>query len=190
MRCHEITILSTVTHKRYCRGHSIWTAPIRQSLSGNFVGGLKCRYHVETLFYQQPWPVLGLAWTKAWPWSRRKASSRQPRLCARAKPPAPVRKAQTPDPRPGFLRYKAGDAEITALYDGIWEKVHDAKYFGNATVAEVNKPWPMRGSPLHLCRFRSLCSSSKLNGKLVLCDAGAATRSRPSIQIPSSFPAR
>jgi hypothetical protein len=42
------------------------------------------------------------------------------------KPPAPVRKAQTPDPRPGFLRYKVGDAEITALYDGIWEKVHDA----------------------------------------------------------------
>src|SRR6516164_9206206 len=64
-------------------------------------------------------------------------------------PPAPVqgqpkstariRRAQTPDPKPGFLRYKVGDAECTALYDGIWEKAHDPKYFGNATVAEVKQ---------------------------------------------------
>src|ERR1700758_1131194 len=55
------------------------------------------------------------------------------------KPVAPVRRAKTPDPKPSFLRYRVGDAEITALYDGIWEKVHDAKYFGNATVAEIKQ---------------------------------------------------
>src|SRR5215470_8511381 len=55
------------------------------------------------------------------------------------KPMAAVRKPKTPDPKPGFLRYKVGDAEITALYDGIWEKVHDGKYFGNASIAEVKQ---------------------------------------------------
>jgi hypothetical protein len=35
------------------------------------------------------------------------------------KPMAPVRRAKTPDLKPSFLRYKVGDAEITALYDGV-----------------------------------------------------------------------
>jgi hypothetical protein len=26
---------------------------------------------------------------------------------------------KTPDPTPGFVRYKVGSAEVTALYDGI-----------------------------------------------------------------------
>ena len=58
---------------------------------------------------------------------------------SRNKPIARVKKAKTPDPKPGVLRYRVGDAEITALYDGIWEKAHDAKYFGNATVDEVKQ---------------------------------------------------
>jgi hypothetical protein len=55
------------------------------------------------------------------------------------KPTASVRRAQTPDPKPGFLRYEVGDAEITALYDGIWEKVHNPAFFSNATVAETKQ---------------------------------------------------
>src|SRR5260370_16276776 len=58
------------------------------------------------------------------------------------KPTAPVRRAQTPDPKPGFLRYKVGDVEITALYDGIWEKVHDPPFFTNPTVSDTNQPLP------------------------------------------------
>jgi hypothetical protein len=54
-------------------------------------------------------------------------------------PAAPVRRQQTPDPKPGYLRYKVGDAECTALYDGIWEKAHYPKYFGNATTAEIKQ---------------------------------------------------
>ncbi|MBO0754182.1 MAG: MBL fold metallo-hydrolase, partial [Bradyrhizobiaceae bacterium] len=63
---------------------------------------------------------------------RKPAASAQ----GRHKPATPVRPtktAKTPDPKPGFLRYKVGDAEITALYDGIWEKAHDGRYFGNAS---------------------------------------------------------
>src|SRR5262249_47797406 len=52
---------------------------------------------------------------------------------------APARGQKTPDPAKGFFRYKVGDAECTALYDGIWEKTHDPAYFSNATVAETKQ---------------------------------------------------
>jgi glyoxylase-like metal-dependent hydrolase (beta-lactamase superfamily II) len=92
------------------------------------------------------------------------------------KPPMLARKAQTPDPRPGFLRYKVGDAEITALYDGIWEKVHDAKYFGNATVAEVKQALADAGLTTAFVPIPITAFVVKLNGKLILCDAGGGNQ--------------
>ncbi len=88
------------------------------------------------------------------------------------KPTAPVRKAQTPDPKPGFRRYKVGDAEITALYDGIWEKAHDGRYFGNATIAEVKQALADAGLSTAFVPIPITVFVIKLNGKLVLCDAG------------------
>src|SRR5262245_14627525 len=52
---------------------------------------------------------------------------------------APERRAKTPDPLPGFHRYQVGTAVCTALYDGIWEKVHDPNYFTNASVNETKQ---------------------------------------------------
>src|SRR5262249_48209223 len=92
------------------------------------------------------------------------------------KPPAPVRKAQTPDPRPGFRRYKVGDAEITALYDGIWEKAHDGRYFGNATIAEVKQALADAGLTTAFVPIPITVFVIKLNGKLVLCDAGGGNQ--------------
>jgi hypothetical protein len=46
---------------------------------------------------------------------------------------------RTPDPKLGYLHFKVGDAEVTALYDGVWEKVHSAAYFSNATVQETKQ---------------------------------------------------
>ena len=88
------------------------------------------------------------------------------------KPPVPARKAQTPDPKPGFLRYKVGDAEITALYDGIWEKAHDGRYFGNATIAEVKQALADAGLTTAFVPIPITVFIIKLNGKLVLCDVG------------------
>jgi glyoxylase-like metal-dependent hydrolase (beta-lactamase superfamily II) len=88
------------------------------------------------------------------------------------KPTAPVRKAKTPDPKPGFLRFKVGDAEITALYDGIWEKVHDARYFGNVTVDEIKQALAEAGLTTAFVPIPITAFAVKLNGKLVLCDVG------------------
>jgi glyoxylase-like metal-dependent hydrolase (beta-lactamase superfamily II) len=92
------------------------------------------------------------------------------------KPPAPVRRAKTPDPKPGFRRYKVGDAECTALHDGIWEKAHDPKYFGNATVADVKKALAEAGLTTAFVPIPITVFVIKLNGKLVLCDAGGGNQ--------------
>src|SRR5215471_12296366 len=99
-------------------------------------------------------------------------SERTPAGRSRHKPTARVKKAKTPDPKPGVLRYKVGDAEITALYDGIWEKAHDAKYFGNATIDEVKQALADAGLTTAFVPIPITVFVVKLNGKLILCDAG------------------
>jgi glyoxylase-like metal-dependent hydrolase (beta-lactamase superfamily II) len=87
-----------------------------------------------------------------------------------------AKKAKTPDPGPGFHRYKVGDAEITAVYDGIWEKVHDGKYFGNATVADVKQALADAGLTTAFVPIPITVFVVKLNGKLILCDAGGGNQ--------------
>jgi glyoxylase-like metal-dependent hydrolase (beta-lactamase superfamily II) len=88
------------------------------------------------------------------------------------KPTPPVREAKTPDPKPGFLRYTVGEAEITALYDGIWEKAHETKYFGNATVDAVKAALAEAGLTTSFVPIPITVFAVKLNGKLILCDTG------------------
>ncbi len=91
-------------------------------------------------------------------------------------PAAPVPRQQTPDPKPGYFRYKVGDAECTALYDGIWEKAHDPKYFGNATTAEIKQALANAGLTTAFVPIPITVFIIKLNGKLVLCDVGGGNQ--------------
>src|SRR5262249_38469600 len=50
---------------------------------------------------------------------------------------SPAFAQKTPDPAQGFVKYKVGTAEVTALYDGIWEKPHDPAFIANASVEDV-----------------------------------------------------
>src|SRR5579871_4457408 len=85
---------------------------------------------------------------------------------------APAKKAQTPDPDPGFHKYQVGDAEIIALYDGIWEKPHDPNYFGNATTEDIKKALAGAGLTTAFVPIPITVFAVRLNGKLILCDAG------------------
>src|SRR6266851_4763243 len=85
---------------------------------------------------------------------------------------APTRRQQTPDPTPGFFRHKVGDAECTALYDGIWEKAHDQALFSNATVAETKEALAAAGFTTAFVTIPITVFVIKLNDKLVMCDAG------------------
>jgi glyoxylase-like metal-dependent hydrolase (beta-lactamase superfamily II) len=85
---------------------------------------------------------------------------------------APARHQRTPDPARGFFRYKVGDAECIALYDGIWEKTHDPAYFSNATVAETKRALAAAGFATAFVTIPITVYVLKLNGKLIMCDAG------------------
>jgi glyoxylase-like metal-dependent hydrolase (beta-lactamase superfamily II) len=83
-----------------------------------------------------------------------------------------AKKAQTPDPNPGFRKYRVGDAEVIALYDGIWEKPHDSKYFGNATTEDVKKALAQAGLPTAFVSIPITVFAVRMSGKLILCDVG------------------
>jgi len=89
---------------------------------------------------------------------------------------APARGQKTPDPTKGFLRYKVGDAECTAVYDGIWEKAHDPAFFSNATVAETKRALADAGLTTAFVPIPITLFVVKLNGKFVLCDAGGGNQ--------------
>src|SRR5215470_2828043 len=85
---------------------------------------------------------------------------------------APDRQAQTPDPVPGFHRYRVGAAECTVLYDGIWEKVHDANFIKNASVSETKQALAAAKMTTSFVPIPISALVINLNGKLILCDAG------------------
>src|SRR5256885_864584 len=60
---------------------------------------------------------------------------------------SPAFAQKTPDPAKGFVSYKIGDAEVTALYDGIWEKPHDPAFIANASVDDVKAAMVKAGLP-------------------------------------------
>lgn len=84
---------------------------------------------------------------------------------------APPRR-QSADPPKGFSRFKIGDAECTAIYDGIWEKVHDPTFFSNATVEETKQALAAAGLPSSYVPIQISVFVLKLNDKLIMCDAG------------------
>ncbi|HWX58000.1 MBL fold metallo-hydrolase [Bradyrhizobium sp.] len=79
---------------------------------------------------------------------------------------------RTPDPAQGYDRTKVGDAEITAIYDGVWEKPHDQAYFSNATVGETKQALAAAGFTTAFVTIPIATFVVRLNGKTVLCDAG------------------
>src|SRR5437588_545686 len=52
--------------------------------------------------------------------------------------------AQQTPPGPAFKKYKVGDIEVISLYDGVWEKAHDANFIKGADV-DATKAEPKAG---------------------------------------------
>jgi len=85
---------------------------------------------------------------------------------------APARNQQSREPKQGFHRYKVGDAECIALYDGIWEKAHEPGFFKNASIDETKQALTSAGLISKFVPIPIMTLVVKVNGKLVLCDAG------------------
>ena len=87
---------------------------------------------------------------------------------------------KTPDPAKGFLTYKIGDAEVTALYDGIWEKPHDPAFIANASIDDVKEAMVKAGLTPDFVSIPFTVAVVKTGGKTILCDSGTGGQVQPT----------
>jgi len=99
-------------------------------------------------------------------------------LNARLVTPAFAQK--TPDPAKGFVTYKIGSAEVTALYDGIWEKAHDPAFIANASVEDVKNAMTSAGLPADFVSIPFTVVVVKNGGRTILCDSGTGGQVQPT----------
>ena len=79
---------------------------------------------------------------------------------------------KTPDPAKGFITYKVGTAEVTAIYDGIFEKPHDPAFISNASVEETKAAMVKAGLSPDFVSISGTVAVVKNGGKTILCDSG------------------
>jgi glyoxylase-like metal-dependent hydrolase (beta-lactamase superfamily II) len=87
---------------------------------------------------------------------------------------------KTPDPAKPFVTYKVGAAEVTAIYDGIWEKAHDPAFIANASVDDVKAAMVKAGLPADFVSIPFTVVVVKTGGKTVLCDSGTGGQVQPT----------
>lgn len=93
---------------------------------------------------------------------------------------SPAFAQKTPDPAKGFVSYKIGSAEVTALYDGIWEKAHDPAFIANASVEDVKNAMTSAGLPADFVSIPFTVAVVKNGGKTILCDSGTGGQVQPT----------
>jgi len=93
---------------------------------------------------------------------------------------SPAFAQKTPDPAKGFITYKVGAAEVTALYDGIWEKPHDPAFIANASVEDVKAAMVKAGLPADFVSIPFTVLVVKTGGKAIMCDSGTGGQVQPT----------
>jgi glyoxylase-like metal-dependent hydrolase (beta-lactamase superfamily II) len=93
---------------------------------------------------------------------------------------SPAFAQQTPDPAKLFVTYKVGSAEVTAIYDGIWEKAHDPAFIANASVDDVKAAMMKAGLSPDFVSIPFTVAVVKTGGKTILCDSGTGGQVQPT----------
>jgi glyoxylase-like metal-dependent hydrolase (beta-lactamase superfamily II) len=82
--------------------------------------------------------------------------------------------AETPlEPITGFYKYKVGDIEVTAVYDGIWRKPHDPTFIKNATVEDTKPALAKAGLTNEFMPIPLTVVVLKIGDKMIMVDAGS-----------------
>jgi glyoxylase-like metal-dependent hydrolase (beta-lactamase superfamily II) len=83
-------------------------------------------------------------------------------------------RAETPlEPTVGYYKYKVGDIEVTAVYDGIWRKPHDPTFIKNASVEDTKEALAKAGLTTDFMPIPLTVVVLNIGGKLVMVDAGS-----------------
>ena len=78
------------------------------------------------------------------------------------------------------MTYKVGGADVTALYDGVWEKPHDPAFIANASVYDVKGAMTKAGLPADFVSIPFTVVVVRNGGKTVLCDSGTGGQVQPT----------
>jgi glyoxylase-like metal-dependent hydrolase (beta-lactamase superfamily II) len=100
-----------------------------------------------------------------------------PLLAAGATALTPPGRAAAPaaaEQGPGVYRYKLGDVQLTALYDGLWNLPIDGTFMRNASASAVNKALTAAFLPPDVLPISFTALLVNTGGKLVLIDTGTA----------------
>jgi glyoxylase-like metal-dependent hydrolase (beta-lactamase superfamily II) len=80
---------------------------------------------------------------------------------------------KTPDPPKGFVNYKVGSVDVTAIYDGIWEKPQDPTFIKNASVGDTKEALGKAGLPTDFVSIPLTVVVLKLGDRYVMVDSGS-----------------
>jgi glyoxylase-like metal-dependent hydrolase (beta-lactamase superfamily II) len=85
----------------------------------------------------------------------------------------PAYAQKTPDPTRGFHKYKVGSVEVTALYDGIWEKPHDPAFIKNASIDDTKAALAKAGLTTDFVSIPLTVVVLKVGDRLIMIDSGS-----------------
>jgi glyoxylase-like metal-dependent hydrolase (beta-lactamase superfamily II) len=85
----------------------------------------------------------------------------------------PAAAQKTPEPTQGFAKYKVGSIEVTAIYDGIWEKSHDPAFIKNASVEETKEALGKAGLPTDFVSIPLTVIVLQVSDKTITVDSGS-----------------
>jgi glyoxylase-like metal-dependent hydrolase (beta-lactamase superfamily II) len=92
----------------------------------------------------------------------------------------PAHAQRTPDPAKGFHKYKVGSIEVTAIYDGIWEKPHDPGFIKNASVDDTKAALGKAGLPTDFVSVPLTVVVLNVGGRLIMVDSGSGGQWQPT----------
>lgn len=87
---------------------------------------------------------------------------------------------QVGKPAPAIYRFKLGGYELTALYDGIWNRPLDEKFVRNAAFADVQRALADNFLPTDVLPLPFTAMLVNTGAKLVLIDTGTAGQMSPT----------
>ena len=77
------------------------------------------------------------------------------------------------EPTIGFYKYNVGSIEVTAVYDGIWRKPHDAAFIENASIQETKDALAKAGLTTEFMPIPLTVVVLKIGDRLIMMDAGS-----------------
>ncbi|MEK1896376.1 MAG: MBL fold metallo-hydrolase [Rhizobium sp.] len=86
---------------------------------------------------------------------------------------APALAETSLEPAVGFYRYKIGNVEVTAIYDGIWRKPHDPAFIKNASIEDTKEALAKAGLSTEFMPIPLTVVVLKTGDRLIMMDAGS-----------------